>query len=213
MRTLLLIPVATLVAAIAACDGRGTAPPTRIDTPVQVSASLAGSAVEWLSVEVTASDIAVPVVVTLAATGSTAHGTVTVPSGTARTFTARGYDVEGTLTHRAMTTVNVAPGTGATVPLMLLPVMDAGVGAGGDDRVTLSTSDVALAVGATQRLTVNVAHADGTPVAAPVTRWATLDPAIATVSVSGLISAIAPGTTQVVALSGGGAAVANVTVQ
>src|SRR5215217_5072142 len=83
MLALLVLPLA------AACGERGTAPATRIETPVQVSASLTGSAVEWLSVEVTASDIVVPVVVTLAASGTTAHGTVIVPSGTARTFTAR----------------------------------------------------------------------------------------------------------------------------
>ena len=205
--------VAVALLALVACDGRGTAPPVRIDAPVRVSAALAGSAVEWLSVEATASDIVVPVVVTLAATGTTARGTIMVPAGPARTFTARGYDAEGTLTHRATITIDVAPGTGATLPLMLLPVTDGGAGTGGDDRVTLSTSDVALAPGATQRLAATVAAADGTPRTGASVLWATLDPAVATVSRTGLVSAIAAGTTQVVALSGGGAAVATVVVR
>lgn len=207
--------VAMGVAAVAlsACDSRGTAPLERLDAPVQVSAALTGSAVEWLSVEVTAGDIAVPVVVTLVATGTTARGTVAVPSGAARTFTARGYDSEGTLTHRATATVDVAPGIRTTLPLVLLPVADSGASGAGDDRVSLSATDVVLAAGTTRRITAAVARADGTAISNPSVTWATLDPAVATVSRTGLVSAIAPGTTQVVALSGGGAAVVDVTVQ
>jgi Bacterial Ig-like domain (group 2) len=208
-RLALVLSVLPLVA----CAERGTAPPARIDTPVRVSASLTGSAVAWLSVEVTASDIAVPLVVTLDPSGGTAHGTITVPSGPARTFTARGYDVEGTLTHRAAATVDVAPGTAATVPLVLLPVTAGGTAGGGDDRVTLSETDVVLVAGLTRPLTATVAHADGTPVSSPAITWATLDARIAAVSPTGLVTAIAPGTTQVVALSGGGAGVVNVVVQ
>lgn len=205
--------VAPLLGLLAACADEGMQPQARMETPVQVSASLTGSPVEWLSVEVTASDIAVPVVVTLAATGTTARGTITVPPGPARTFTARGYDVEGTLTHRAVSTGDVAPGTAGTLALVLRPVTDGAASGTGDDLVTLSAADVALAVNGTRRLGVTVTRADGAAVpGAPVT-WATLDPAVATVSRTGLIVGIAPGTTQVVALSGGGAAVANVVVQ
>ena len=198
---------------VAACGERGAGPSARVDAPVQVSAALTGTAVEWLSVEVTADDIATPVVVTLAATGTAAHGTVVVPSGPARTFTARGYDKEGTLTHRATMTVDVVPGAGTTLPLVLLPVSDVAVGATGEDRVALAPSDVTLAVRGTARLVATVTHADGAPVPDAVVMWATLDPAVATVSRTGLVSAIAPGTTQVVALSGGGAGVMNVVVQ
>src|SRR5690349_11623474 len=125
---------------VAACGERGTAPSTQLETPVQVNAALTGSAVAWLSVEVTASDIPVPIVVTLEANGSAAHGSVTVPAGEDRTFTARGFDVEGTLTHRAVATMDVRPGTGTTIALVLRPVTDAGVGTGGEDRVTLPTN-------------------------------------------------------------------------
>ena len=209
-RRLVALSLATL---LAACEGRGVAPGARVATPVQVSASLAGSAVAWLSIEATASDIAVPVVATLDATGTTGRGTVVVPSGPARTVTARGYDAEGTLTHRAAATVDVLPGTGATLSLVLLPVTDAGPGSSGDDRVTTDVADVTLAVGATRRLTATVTHADGSPVANPAVTWATLAPAVATVSRTGLVSAVAPGSTQVVATSGGGAAVVTVEVR
>ena len=204
---------ALLLPLLAACSDGATQPRVRIDTPVQVSAALAGSAVAWLSVEVTASDIVVPIVVTLDATGSTAHGTVTVPSGDDRTFIARGYDVEGTLTHRATTTVDVVPGAGATLPLVLLPAADGGATTYREDRVAVSATDVALAPGGTRRLAATVTHADGTPVSDAAVTWATLDAAVATVSRTGTITAIAPGTTQVIAMSGGGAAVATVVVQ
>lgn len=202
----LLLPVA------AACGDGGTAPPDDAPARVRVRAALAGSAVAWLSVEVTGNGIAEPLVVTLPATGTTASGTVAVPAGPARTFTARGFDAGGTLTHRASVTVDVRPGTGATVALSLLP---SGGGPGssiGEHVVAIDGGDVALAPGATRRLAATVT-ANGAPVPGAAVTWATLDARVATVSTSGLVSAIAAGTTQVVALSGGGAATVNVVVQ
>ena len=205
--------VASLLALVAACDGRGTAPRVRIDSPVQVSAALAGSAVQWLSIAVAASDIPVPSVVTLTAAGTSAHGSITVPSGSARTFTARGYDAEGTLTHRATATIDVAPGSGATLSLVLLPASDGDAATYREDRVALTPAEVVLALGTTRRLVASVVRADGTAVPDAAITWASLDPAIASVSRTGLVSAVAAGTTQVVAMSGGGAAVATVEVR
>jgi hypothetical protein len=202
-----------LLALLAACEARGTAPGARVATPVQVSASLTGSAVEWLSVEATASDISVPIVVTLDAEGASARGTIVVPSGPARTFTARGYDAEGTLTHRATMTVDVVPGNGAGLSLLLLPATDVDAATYREDRVTITPADVALAPGGTRRLAAAVVRADGTPVPEAAITWASLDPAVASVSGAGLLSAVAPGSTQVIAMSGGGAAVTTVVVQ
>lgn len=207
----LLLPVA------AACGDRGTAPADDAPAPVRVRAALAGSAVAWLSVEVTGSGIGEPVVVTLpasgtTASGTTASGTVAVPAGPARTFTARGFDLGGTLTHRAAATADVRPGRGATVALSLLPTSSGPGSSTGEHVVAIDGGDVALEPGATRRLTATVT-ASGAPLPGAVVTWATLDPRVATVSTSGLVSAIAAGTTQVLALSGGGAATVGVVVQ
>lgn len=87
-----------------------------------------------------------------------------------------------------------------------------GGGGGGDEVATVevSPSSVTLAVGGTESLTATARTADGTTVSAAFT-WSSQDEEVATVSSSGLVTAVGPGSTVVEARTGnvsGSAAVA-----
>lgn len=200
------IALAGLALGAACVDG--TAPVRAPAAPVRVSAALAGSGVAFVSVEVTGDGISEPLVVTLPASGTVARGTLAVPAGAARAFTGRGYDAGGALTHAGAATVDVRPGTGASVALTLMPVQGGAGASSGTAIVTIAGGDVVLPPGATRALAATVAGGSGGAVT-----WATLDARVATVSRAGLVTAIAVGTTQVVAMADGGAALVTVNVQ
>ena len=78
--------------------------------------------------------------------------------------------------------------------------------------VELSATNVLLTVGASQQLVATPKDAAGNPLLGRMVVWTSMSPGVATVSGSGLVSAVTPGTGSVVATIEGRTAVATVTV-
>src|SRR5207237_718946 len=78
--------------------------------------------------------------------------------------------------------------------------------------ITLSSQALTLARGDTSRLVATARNHDGATVATAAVSWSSSDPAVATVSSAGLVTAMAPGTASVTATSDGISSVARVVV-
>ncbi|MCY3808916.1 MAG: Ig-like domain-containing protein [Gemmatimonadetes bacterium] len=81
------------------------------------------------------------------------------------------------------------------------------------DSVTVSPGEETLAMGATIQMTAKVADENGDAIADAGVTWSSSDDAVATVSDSGLVTAVASGTTTVTATSGSAKGMATVTVE
>jgi uncharacterized protein YjdB len=79
--------------------------------------------------------------------------------------------------------------------------------------ITLSPSTLTLAVGGTQALTATALDAQGNVVSGAAITWSSGNNAVATVSQSGVVTAVAPGTVVITAASGTVTGSATVTVQ
>jgi len=158
-------------------------------------------------------------------------GTVSVASTQSATLTATVKDVNGAVvTDRAVqwsssaSTVaavsqagivtGIAPGTAtitatsegksgtSTVTVTLLPVA----------TVTVSPSPAAVAVGSTTQLTATTKDALGTTLTGRVITWSSGNSSVASVSSTGLVTGVAPGSTTITATSEGKSGTSTVTV-
>jgi hypothetical protein len=222
-RTLWRLLAALLVAALgaAACSDSptGGTPPVAEEAELGFSLNLSGTTVNALVVEVTASDITGRLVFNIPVTNGTASGSVTVPAGSARTVTVKAYDSRGTLTHQGSKTVDVKAGNNPPVTIPLTPQA-------GDLPITISFGSLVVTVtrvtaapfggndpADTVRFRAAVKQADGTAVAGATVRWASLNPAIATVDSTGLVTTRTAGSTEIVATYAGYGAAALITVK
>lgn len=189
---------------------------TREQAQIGFSLNLAGIPVNTLVVQVTASDISTPLAFNIPVSNGTATGSISVPPGLARTITVRAFDAQGTLTHQGSATVDVRPGANVNVTIAMTPQA-------GHVPITINMGSMVVSiarvgtppsggnvVGDTVRLRGTVTYANGTPVAGAQVRWATLNPAIATVDSLGLVTGRAQGATEIVATYNGYGAVQSV---
>jgi glucose/arabinose dehydrogenase len=215
-----LVTVGALLSA--ACLGRDTLKPpdeTPVTLVVQADVSAAMAAVTTVVVEVTAIDIAIPLLFNIPVSGGAATGTMTLPAGSGRTITMHAYDSGGIETHRGSITTAIRPPPAAnpTISLTLAPLAgDVPIGAQiGSFLVTVAPGADTVAAGGTATLTATIVTANGDPVDSAVI-WASLDPRIATVARIGprtaQVTAVASGTTTVVAVYGGSAGSAAIVV-
>ena len=204
---------AAALASLACAGDRPLAPDEDARGDVTVHAAITGTAVEGLSIEVTGPGIATPVIANIPAAGLAATGTVAVPAGRARLFVVRGFDTGGIQTHEGSTTADVRPGANSGVAVTLLPLTgSAGVSVTvGSYTVTVTPGDGTMSLGGTLQYTASVLR-DGAPVLAPAVTWGSLNPMIASVSPTGLVTALADGDTKIVASYGGAAAQVSLTV-
>jgi len=178
------------------------------ETSLLVRADVSAVAVASLVVEVTAPDITSPLVFNIPIVGGVASGTITLPAGSSRTVTMHAFDAGGVETHRGFVTLNIRAGTNPVISLVLVPLSgDAPINATlGSFVITVAPAADTLSIGGTAALTASIVDANGFPVTEHVV-WATLNPGIASVVSTGdrtaQITAIAPGTTTVVASFGG----------
>jgi uncharacterized protein YjdB len=114
------------------------------------------------------------------------NGTVTAVAPGSATITATSEGKSGT----------------ATVTVTPIPVAS----------VTVDPTTVALTTGGTQQITATPRDAQGNPLAGRAVTWASQNTNVATVSATGLITAVAPGTTTVTATSEGQVGTVTVTV-
>lgn len=211
-----LFAATTLGIAIVACSDTLTdAEPVLESTlaPIVVSANVSGTPISTLVIAVSALTIDPPLVFNLEVAGGIAQGTLEVPVGADRTFDVKAYDTSGEVTHEGSTTMNVSRANNPPLSIPLTPVR-------GEVEVTISMGDYGVVVtpasatleaGLTQQLTATITAPDGSSVAESPT-WATLNPSIASVNGSGLVSAVGPGTVDIVATYAGVAGKSIVTV-
>ncbi|MNG92351.1 Bacterial Ig-like domain (group 2) [compost metagenome] len=105
------------------------------------------------------------------------------------------------------TIIGTLDGQSATIPVT---VTNATLNAGG---LTITVPPLSLAAGLSSQLTASGAYSDGTStdVTASV-QWSSSDPSIATVSLTGLVTAVAPGTATITGTLDGQTATLSVTV-
>ena len=218
-RTVLAGMLAAL--AVAACESSTSTQKTIEPGRIIVTASVAGTPISTVVVEVSASDIATPLIFNLQMSNGTASGTVTVPAGSARTFTIRAYNTDGVETHRGSKTIDVMPGRGN--PSVTIAVLSLG----GDQPIvahlTSHSVTVALAagsaanvaVGATTTLVATIKDADDNDIIPGPGElvWATSAPAIAGVDGNGVVTGVLAGTATIGASYRGAGGSFTVTVQ
>jgi alpha-amylase len=196
--------VLALAAMAAACSGDSTGSQPGAQAQLQVSANVSATPISTLVVEVTAADIANPLVFNLQVQNGTASGTLKMPSGTGRTITVKAFDTSGQITHEGSVTLDVSNGTNPPVNVVLGPrsghvPVTVSVG---DHSVAVSPASATLAAGDSLQLTATITGPGGAPVTGTV-EWATLNPGIATVTSTGLVRAVNAGQVQVVATYAG----------
>jgi len=179
-----------------------------------VQASLVGTPVARLVVQVSAPDISPPAVFNIPIANGMAAGTITLTAGSQRVLTLQAYDAGGVETDSGSVTITVQPGTNPPVSIVLTPLtgnlpITATLGS---FTVSVTPAAESLTVGDTAKVTASILDANGHPVTDQVT-WATLAPTVASVvstsQLTSRITAIGPGQTTVFASYGGvGASVA-----
>jgi len=202
------------LAAVAACSHGSVAPPDA-EARLIVTADLSGTAVATVVVEVTASDFPTALLFNLHIVNSVASGTISLPAGSNRTVTMRAYDAGGVETHSGSVTLDVQAGTNPTISMVLTPLTgDVPIQASlGSFSVTVPPpSKDDIHIDETLPLTAVVKDWNGNTITATVA-WATADPSIATVDVSGLVTGIGPGSTTIAATYRGAIGTATVTVE
>jgi len=203
-----------LILGFAACSpDHLTTPGDRQDVQLVVTADVRATAIHTVVIVVTAPDITDPLGFNIDVVDGVASGHISVPTGSARTFTAHGYDAGGVETHRGAVTADVQPGGSAPLAISLDPLV-------GDVpvivtiqslRVTVAPAVDSVAVDEATRLVAAITLSGGSPVAGHV-QWASLNPGIATVDTGGLVTGHAPGSVQVVATYGGVGGAATIVV-
>ncbi|HTT28248.1 MAG TPA: Ig-like domain-containing protein [Solirubrobacteraceae bacterium] len=199
---------------VAACGEQALAP-TGTQARLAVDVNLAGTAVATVIVQVSAPDIPTPLVFNLVISNSVASGTITLPAGSNRTITLLAYDASGVETQSGSMVVSIQSGTNSPISVTLTPLtgdlpLTANLGAYAV-TVTPSSASVALSGGDTVRLSASIKDTQGNPVTGNVS-WATLNPGVAIVDSTGLVSGTGAGTTKVSAVFKGVTGTSNITV-
>ena len=212
--------LAGLVALPGCSDLSTPLPPAGREVVLEVQANLSGTLVAVVVVQVTAPDISTPLLFDIPISNGLASGAITIPAGSNRTVTMRAYDTGGVLTDSGTATLNIQSGSNPTLSILLTPLTgNVPITATlGEYTVTVAPALDSLGTGAnslnkplTAQLTASLKDTQGNPASGTVT-WATLNPGVATVSSSGLVTATGPGMTTVGAVFQGVTATATIIV-
>ena len=186
------------------------------DASIRVSANVANTPIDLLVVTVAAQDFPFAAVFNLPVENGTASGTIHVPPGADRLFTVEAFDASGEVTHDGAATRDVERGQNPPLTIPLTPrsgqVPLTIVFGDYSVEVSPASAEIDLTGGTTVQLAVTVEDAQGAVVDAPDVRWATSNPARATVSSTGLVTAHLPGDVDIVATFNGIAGVTHVTI-
>lgn len=198
IRTLRGLLAMAAVVLLGACSDGITDPAAGTGSAIRVTANTSGTPIATLVVQVTAADISTPLAFNLQSVNGVATGTIKVPPGTARTFTVRAFDGTGEVTHEGSATVDVSAGNNAPLSITLGP-RSGHVGVTvtfGAASVIVDPASATVLDDSTFQLSAVVVNAQGDTVNATVD-WATSNPARATVSANGLVTAVDTGTVQI----------------
>jgi Bacterial Ig-like domain (group 2) len=194
----------------AAPHGAGVA-----DVPIRITAITVGTPIQTLVVEVSAGDLPKSLLFNLTVANGVASGTIKIPPGSARTIHVTAVDDQGDVTHDGSVTVDVRPGQNPPVQIKLAPrsgQVPISVTFGNFGVVvTPATATIDLASTSQLQLGVVVTDVNGQPINGQV-GWATSQPAVATVSASGLVTGVIDGNATIVATYEGVAGLSAITV-
>lgn len=209
------VGVVTLLSA--ACEPSSpTDPVGNADVPIRLTAVTVGTPINTLIVEVTAADLAAPLVFNLTVVNGVASGTIRIPPGQARTITVTAVDDQGAVTHEGSVTIDVRPGQNPPVQIRLAPragQVPVSVTFGNFGVVVSpAMTTIDLRVAAQLQLTVTVTDVNGQVVPEANVGWATTQPAVATVTATGLVTGVIPGTATIVATYEGVAGLSAISV-
>lgn len=199
--------------------GCGTSPTTVDDppesVPLTIQVALAGFPIEQVVVSVSGPGIPDPgLAFNLTLADSTASGTIEVPAGSDRQIVVTAFDAGGIPTHQGSATLAIEPGTNPNVILTLdalqgsLPI-EAHIGT---LLVIVEPALDTILVGDTLRLMATVVSG-GVDTLDVQVRWATLNPALAWVDTTGLVTALGAGEVGVVATYAGVAAQTTIVIE
>lgn len=204
------------VTLLVACE-RPTSPPVKTGmAQLHIQAAVSAPTVVMLVVTITAADIPSPgLVFNLDVVGGTASGSLSVPAGSDRLINVAAYDAAHLKTHTGSKTVSVQAGTNPSVAITLTPLA-------GDQPITVTFSSytvavtpaaASVAVGATRALSAQVSDGSG-PVSVPAgdIKWATANPAVATVSTAGVVTGVGAGVVTIMATYNGVGGSSTITV-
>ena len=197
-----------------ACQSTLDAPTRMPDTAdLRVTASVAGTPIDLIVVICESADIPTPLVFNLPVQNGVAQGTIKLPPGSQRKITVKAYDTDGALIAEGTKTIDVRPGMNPPVSIPM-------VSKAGQVPVTVTLGAVSVVVqpalptmttGGTLQLSTTITTVDGIVLTSDP-EWATTNPAIATVDAHGLVTALRPGTVDIVATFEGVAGLAHLTV-
>jgi hypothetical protein len=203
-----------LLASLAAAGCRESTSTLGAGADLLLTADVTGTPVSTIVIRVSAPDIRTPMVFNLVQQNGTAAGTIKVPPGKDRTITGEAYESDGALFADGSRMIDVKQGQNP--PLSLPLTSKAGhvpiVVTMGSASVTVTPSSATIDVGASMQLTATIKAPNGDAFAASP-EWATADPSKASVSSSGLVTALAAGTVRIVATYAGAASDCSVTVK
>ncbi len=187
------------------------------DVPVRITAITVGTPISTLVVEVTAADLPASLVFNLTVVNGVAAGTIKIPPGPARAIHVTAVDDQGVVTHEGGALIDVRPGQNPPLQIKLAPrsghvpitVTFGNFGV----LVSPAAATIDLATSAQLRLSATVTDVNGQVVPAAEVGWATTQPAVATVSASGLVTGVKEGAATIVATFEGVAGLSAITVK
>jgi hypothetical protein len=219
-RTLTSWLARTVVGAALLCDAACESPAAphgagAADVAIRITAITVGTPIQTLVVEVSAGDLPKSLVFNLSVVNGVASGTIKIPPGPARSIHVTAVDDQGDVTHDGSATVDVRPGQNPPVQIKLAPrsgQVPISVTFGNFGVVvTPAAATIDLASASQLQLGVVVTDVNGQPINAQV-GWATSQPAVATVSASGLVTGVISGNATIVATYEGVAGLSAITV-
>ena len=197
------LTLGVLVVLAGACERPLPTDRTAATVALRITAVTVGTPISTLVVQLTASDIPTRLVFNLSVANGVASGTIKIPPGPARTIDVTALDPLGNVTHEGSATIDVRPGQNPPVQIKLGPrsghvpitVTFGNFGV----VVTPATATINVPASATLQLAVTVTDVNGQVIPAPAVDWATTNPAVATVSATGLVTGLTNGTAKIVA--------------
>jgi Tol biopolymer transport system component len=191
----LLRPLALAAMLPVLMAGCGDAPtdPHESSEPVTLALQVSSTdgMVDLIVVEVTGPGIPVPILTNLVMSDGTASGSITVPAGQSRTFTARGFDAEGGITHEGNVTEDVRPGQA----IVRIPLVPRGVGVPIEVvvsayMITIDPIATEMNIGESRQFSAVVMDAEGSAIDVDpaALMWGSSNPVIATVDDEGMVT-------------------------
>lgn len=154
---------------------------------------------ERVDVSITGPGIDPPIFGSFRFINDTARAELSVPLGADRRVLVVVFDSSNAIIASGETTVEIGSGVAVNVPVTIAPTVGTQpiIVRVGSTTITVAPGTLSLAPGATSALSVAVTDQDGLPIAGAVPTYASSNPAIASVSATGVVTARVQGITAI----------------